>query len=187
MGAMSLEGFPDEALLALVARREEEALSVLYDRYASAMTGLAYRMGFDKEARGDCVQEIFFRIWSRAASFDPKKATGRSWILAVGHHYCVDRVRSDASRPKALEPLQDEEEAFDLPGPGLDEENALNRIRIGEALHSLNPDERQIIEALHYKGYTYPEATKVLNMSLGTLKAKLSKAMSKLREVLHEA
>jgi len=185
---MSLEGFPDEALLALIARREEEALGILYDRYASAMLGLAYRMGFDREAQDDCVQEIFFRIWSRAASFDPKRSSGRSWILAVGHHYCVDRVRSEASRPKALDPLRDgEEEAFDLPGPGLDEENALNRVRIGKALHALNPDERRIVEALHYKGYTYPEAAKVLNMPLGTLKAKLSKAMSKLREVLHEA
>ncbi len=185
---MSLDGFPDEALLALVARGEEEALSILYDRYASAMTGLAYRMGFDKEAQGDCVQEIFFRIWNRASSFDPKKATGRSWILAVGHHYCVDRVRSDASRPKALEPIQDEEdEAFDLPGPGLDEENTLNRIRIRKALHALSPEERSIVEALHYQGYTYPEAAEHLKLPLGTLKARLSKAMTKLREVLHEA
>lgn len=183
---MSLDGFPDEALLALIARGEEEALSTLYDRYAPAMIGLAYRMGFDKDSQSDCVQEIFLRIWNRATSFDPKRASGRSWILAVGHHYCVDRVRSEASRPKAVEPEEDEE-AFDPPGPGLDEVNALDRVRITRALHALTPDERAIIEALHYKGYTYPEAARGLNMPLGTLKAKLSKAMTKLREVLHEA
>ncbi len=187
---MSLEGFPDEALLALVARGEEGALSVLYDRYASAMLGLAYRMGFGKEAQEDAVQEIFLRLWNKAASFDPKKATARSWILAVGHHYCVDKVRSEASRPKALEPFQNEdgpEEAFDVPGEELGEENALNRVRLQRALKILNPDERAIIQALHYQGYTYPEAAQLLGMPLGTLKAKLSKAMMKLREVLREA
>lgn len=186
---MSLEGFPDEALLALVARGEEEALSIIYDRYASAVLGLSTRMGFDASAQEDCVQEVFVRIWKRAVSFDPKRSTGRSWILAVAHHYCVDRVRREASRPKALEPIQDEDsdEAFDIAGPGLDEEGALNRVRLAKALKGLNPDERSIIEALHYKGYTYPEAAQVLGMPLGTLKAKLSKAMGKLREVLHEA
>lgn len=182
---MSLEGFPDEALLALVARGEESALSTLYDRYASAMLGLAYRMGFSKEAQEDAVQEIFLRLWNKAASFDPKKATARSWILAVGHHYCVDRVRAEASRPKA-QPL-DQDEAFDIPGEGLGEENALNRIRLQRALRALQPDERAIIQALHYRGYTYPEAALLLGMPLGTLKAKLSKAMTKLREVLREA
>ncbi len=183
---MSLDGFSDEALLALVAKGEEDALSTLYDHYASAMLGLGYRMGFTRDAQEDAVQEIFFRIWNKAGSFDGQKATARSWILAVGHHYCVDKVRSEASRPKALEPLEDEE-AFDIAGPGLDEEGVLNRMRITAALKVLAPDERAIVEALHYKGYTYPEAAELLKMPLGTLKAKLSRAMSKLREVLHEA
>jgi RNA polymerase sigma-70 factor, ECF subfamily len=187
---MSLEGFPDETLLALVARADEAALGILYDRYASAMLGLARRMGFNADAQEDAVQEIFIRIWKKAASFDNSKASGRSWILAVGHHYCVDKVRAEAIRPKALEPFQNgegQDEAFDVAGEGLNEENALNRIRITRALAVLDSTERSIIEALHYKGYTYPEAALLLELPLGTLKAKLSKAMTKLREVLREA
>lgn len=187
---MSLEGFTDEALLALVAKGDEAALGIVYDRYASAMLGLSYRMGFSKDASEDAVQEIFFRLWNKAGSFDPQKASARSWILAVGHHYCVDKVRSEASRPQKLELVQDpddSDEAFDLAGPGLDEEAALNRIRLTKALASLEPDERSIIETLHYKGHTYPEAAQLLQMPLGTFKAKLTRALSKLREVLHEA
>ncbi|RIH80367.1 ECF RNA polymerase sigma factor SigK [Calidithermus terrae] len=184
---MDWDGFPDEALLALVARGEEKALEALYDRYASAMLGLAQRMGFDRDAREDCVQEIFYRIWSRAGSFDGRRATGRSWILAVGHHYCVDRVRREASRPRGLEPSPEEEEAFDLPGPGLDEGAALDRVRVQRALQTLSPDERRVIEALHFRGLTYPEAAKALGWPLGTLKARVGRALAKLREVLREA
>lgn len=186
---MTLEPFPDEALLALVARGTEEALGVLYDRYAGAVLGLARRMGFDRAAQEDCMQEVFYRIWNRAGSFDPRKASGRSWVLAVAHHYCVDRVRTEASRPKALEPFPGEEhteDPFDLPGPGLDEENALNRVRIAAALQSLSPEERAVIEALHYQGHTYPEAARVLGIPLGTLKSRAGRALQKLREVLSE-
>lgn len=185
---MSWDHFPDEALLALVARGEEKALEALYDRYASAMLGLAQRMGFDRDAQEDCVQEIFYRIWTRAGSFDGRKATARSWILAVGHHYCVDRVRREASRPKAFDPVRDEDaEAFDLPGPGLDEGAALDRVRIRQALEALSPEERQVIEVLHFQGLTYPEAAKALGWPLGTLKARVGRALARLREVLREA
>ena len=186
---MTLQTFPDEALLVLIARRNQDALSELYDRYASAVLGLARRMGFDQSAQEDCVQEVFMRIWNRATSFDPHKASGRSWVLAVAHHYCVDRVRQDASRPKSFDPIEDEEgeETFDLPGPGLDEEGALNRIRLSKALQVLSPDEKAVIEMLHYQGHTYPDAARQLGIPLGTLKARARRAMEKLREVLYEA
>lgn len=186
---MTLQTFPDEALLVLVARRDQAALSELYDRYASAVLGLARRMGFDIAAQEDCVQEVFMRIWNRAASFDPGKASGRSWVLAVAHHYCVDRVRQESSRPKSLDPIDDDEskEAFDLPGPGLDEEATLNRIRLSKALKVLSPDERAVIEMLHYQGHTYPDAAEQLGIPLGTLKARARRAMEKLRGALHEA
>ena len=187
---MSLEVFSDEAILALVAQSDQEALAVLYDRYASAMLGLSRRMGFDQNAQEDCVQEIFLRIWNKASSFNHKKASGRSWILAVGHHYCVDRVRQEASRPKPLEPIADDDsddQAFDIPGPGLNEEAALNRVRIARAMKTLDQGEQAVVELLHYRGFTYPEAAKALNVPLGTFKARVGRAMAKLREALHEA
>jgi RNA polymerase sigma-70 factor (ECF subfamily) len=186
---MTLQTFPDEALLVLVSRRDQAALAELYERYASAVLGLSRRMGFDASAQEDCVQEVFMRIWNRATSFDPGKASGRSWVLAVAHHYCVDRVRQDSSRPKGFDPIQEDEheEAFDLPGPGLDEEGTLNRIRLNKALRVLSPDERAVIEMLHYKGHTYPDAAEQLGIPLGTLKARARRALEKLREVLYDA
>lgn len=186
---MSLEHFSDEALLALVARGDEEALRWLYRRYAGAVLALAKRMGLDAAAREDCVQEVFQRIWRGAASFDPRKTQARSWLLAVAHHMAVDLVRRDAARPKALEPAQDEEdpEAFDLPGPGLDEGRALDRVRIQRALGALSPEERSVIEVLYYQGYAHGEAAEHLGIPLGTLKTRARRALEKLREVLGEA
>ncbi|MER3484162.1 MAG: RNA polymerase subunit sigma, partial [Meiothermus sp.] len=60
---MSLEAFTDESLLTLVARGDEEALRVLFRRYAGSVLSLARRMGLDAATREDCVQEVFGRIW----------------------------------------------------------------------------------------------------------------------------
>jgi len=179
-----LESLGDEALLALVARGEEEALGVLYCRYAPAILALARRMGLAPSEREDCVQEVFVRIWRGAGSYCPKKTAARSWLLAVAHHYLVDQVRSRAARPQPLEP--DEPEAFDLPGPGLDEFGSLDRLRIQRALRALPPEERQVIEVLYYQGYPHGEAAQRLGLPLGTLKSRARRALERLKEVLVE-
>lgn len=185
---MSLEAFTDESLLALVARGDEDALRVLFRRYAGAVLTLARRMGLDPATREDCVQEVFGRIWKGAGSFDPRKTAARSWLLAVAHHGAVDLVRRQAARPQALEPdPEHEEEAFDVAGPGLDEGGALDRIRLEKALRALSPEEHQVIKILYYQGYAHGEAAELLGIPLGTLKTRARRALEKLREVLGDA
>ncbi len=186
--SMSLEAFTDESLLALVARSDEEALRVLFRRYAGAVLSLARRMGLDAATREDCVQEVFGRIWKGAKSFDPQKTQARSWLLAVAHHQAVDLVRRQAARPQAIEPdAEHQADAFDVAGPGLDEVGALDRIRIQKALNVLSAEERSVIEVLYYQGYAHGEAAEQLNIPLGTLKTRARRALEKLREVLGDA
>jgi RNA polymerase sigma-70 factor (ECF subfamily) len=188
--SMSLEALADEALLSLLTQKgdvAEDALRVLYRRYAGSVLALARRMGLDEASREDCVQEVFERIWKGAASYDPRKTQARSWLLAVAHHRVVDQVRRRAARPQALEPdAEHEEDAFDLPGPGLNEAGTLDRIRIHKAMKVLDEGERTVIEALFFKGYVHTEAAEVLGIPLGTVKTRAKRALEKLREVLGE-
>jgi len=177
---MSLEAFSDEALLALAAKGDEAALQQIFRRYAGAFLGLARRMGLDSASREDVVQR-------NAREFDPKRASARAWLLAIAHHTTVDQLRRLEARPQALEPTEDEPEAFDLPGPGLDEEHHLDRIRLRQALARLEPEEREVIEVLFFQGYAHQEAARKLDIPLGTLKTRARRALSRLKEELREA
>ena len=127
------------------------------------------------------------RVWQKAKEFDPRRGSARAFLLTLGHHAAVDEVRRRAARPLPLEPDPErEEEAFDLPGPGLDEEGHLDRTRLGRALKALSPEERRVIEVLYYQGYTHREAASLLGLPLGTLKTWARRALSKLKEVLRE-
>ncbi|KGQ21226.1 sigma-70 family RNA polymerase sigma factor [Thermus filiformis] len=186
-----LEAFSDEALLALLARggprEKEEALKVLFKRYAPSFLGLFRRMGLDRATGEDLVQEAFVRVYERAGSFDPRRAPARTWLLSLAHHLAVDELRRRRARPRLLEPDPEEAEAaFDLPGERLDEEAALDRVRLGEALKVLSPEERAVIQALFYEGYTHEEAAQRLGLPLGTVKTRARRALLKLKEVLRE-
>ncbi len=59
----------DEALLALVAVGDEEALGEIYTRYARPIFSLALRMMHDPEAAENLTQEVFLKIWLHATSY----------------------------------------------------------------------------------------------------------------------
>ena len=61
----------DEALVALVARGDENALAGLYDRVGRVAYGIAYRVLRDERLAEDAVQEGFLAAWRSAAAFGP--------------------------------------------------------------------------------------------------------------------
>ncbi|MFX5377927.1 sigma factor, partial [Acinetobacter baumannii] len=88
-----MDGEPDEHLLRRVVRGNEEALLLLYRRYAPHVHALARRILRDGEAAKEVVQDTFLRIWRKAERFDPALGTPRTWILTIGHRL--------AGRPRA--------------------------------------------------------------------------------------
>ena len=181
------DSLSDEALLALVARGDEEAFRALFRRYAGSFLALARRMGLDGAAAEDVVQEAMIRVWQKAKEFDPRRGSAGASLPSPGRRAAVDEARRRAARPLPLEPDPErEEEAFDLPGPGLDEEGHLDRTRLGRALKALSPEERRVIEVLYYQGYTHREAARLLGLPPGTLKTWARRALSKPKEVLRE-
>src|SRR6476620_2818292 len=96
----------DEALVALVARADEEALAELYDRVSRIAYGLALRVLRDERHAEDAVQEAFLAVWRTAASFRAERAKASTWILTLVHRRAVDLVRREERR--RTEPMADE-------------------------------------------------------------------------------
>jgi RNA polymerase sigma-70 factor (ECF subfamily) len=178
--------FPDEALLALAAREDEEALAQLYDRYGRVAYGLALRIVRDQALAEDAVQEAFLTVWRTASSFRADRAKPSTWILTLVHRRAVDVVRREERRRAA--PLEGTEEP-DERSLAADEEIALTDRRriVQEALRQLPDEQREALELAYYGGLTQSELAERLSVPLGTIKSRMFTGLRRLRDLLAEA
>jgi RNA polymerase sigma-70 factor, ECF subfamily len=173
----------DEALVALIARGDDEALGALYDRFGRIAYGLAVRILRDRSLAEDAVQEAFVSAWRSAARFAAERSNARTWLLTLVHRRAVDLVRrEERRRTESLDGVTPEtaeatEEAAWL---------RLERERVQKALRTLPDQQREAIELAYYGGFTQSELAERLGEPLGTIKSRMFTGLARLRELLAE-
>jgi RNA polymerase sigma-70 factor (ECF subfamily) len=174
----------DEALVPLVARGDEDALTELYDRYARVCYGLALRVLRDEGHAQDAVQEAFLAAWRTAATFRPDRGRASTWLLTLVHRRAVDAVRREQRR--RTEPLDRVPEPL---GGDVPEAASLRaqRKRVQAALRELPPAQREALELAYYGGLTQSEVAERLGLPLGTIKSRMFAGLGSLRGLLGDA
>src|SRR5262249_19462128 len=95
-------GTSDAELLRAIAAGSEAAFEELRGRYGGAV-GRVCRAVAGSE-REDCEQEVFARIWGKAALFDPERGSPAAWLLTLARRTALN-LRA-TRRPAA--PIGDE-------------------------------------------------------------------------------
>jgi RNA polymerase sigma-70 factor, ECF subfamily len=176
----------DEALVALVARGDEDALAELYDRVGRIAYGLALRVLRDDRHAEDAVQEAFLQVWRSAATFRAERAKASTWILTLVHRRAVDLVRREERRQ--ADPLTDDSAAGIAPEE-TDEAAWLRfeRERVQTALKQLPDVQREALELAYYGGFSQSELAERLGVPLGTIKSRMFAGLARLRELLDDS
>jgi RNA polymerase sigma-70 factor, ECF subfamily len=176
----------DEALVALVARGDEDALAELYDRVGRIAYGLALRVLRDERHAEDAVQEAFLQVWRSAATFRAERAKASTWILTLVHRRAVDLVRREERRQ--ADPLTDDSAAGVAPEE-TDEAAWLRfeRERVQAALKQLPDVQREALELAYYGGFSQTELADRLGVPLGTIKSRMFAGLARLRELLDDS
>ena len=177
----------DEALVALVARDDEDALAELYDRVGRIAYGLALRILRDERHAEDAVQEAFLQVWRSAATFRPERAKASTWVLTLVHRRAVDLVRREERRQ--TDPLADDAGAALEAAEQTDEAAWLRfeRERVQTALKQLPDLQREALELSYYGGFSQSELAERLGVPLGTIKSRMFAGLARLRELLDES
>ena len=181
----------DEALIARLAAGDRSALGLLYDRYAGPVYALVLRIIADRQAAEDLLQEVFLRVWQRAATYQANRGRPLTWVLGIAHNLAIDEVRRRQRRPQGVEERDDATVdnllsvvPSEEPGPAEQAWERLCRAQISAALQQLPPAQRAIIELAYFEGYTQSQMAERLGEPLGTVKTRLRLGMQKLRELL---
>src|SRR2546430_12600459 len=176
--ARELAHLSDEAVVALVARSDDQALAELYRRFGQLAYGLALRILRDDALAQDAVQEAFLGVWRAAGRFTAERAKPSTWLLTLVHRRAVDLVRREQRR--RTEPLQPETEQAGAEGAD-EAELATQRQTIREALRQLPAEQREAIELAYYGGYTQSELAERLGEPLWTIKRSMVTCPARLR------
>jgi RNA polymerase sigma-70 factor (ECF subfamily) len=174
----------DEAVVALIARSDQDALAELYDRFGRVAYGLAVRVLRDEKLAEDAVQEAFLSAWRNADRFIPERAKASTWLLTFVHRRAVDLVRREDRR--RAEPLPESSEP--APGGSTEEDVWLRfeRERVQAALLRLPDQQREALELAYYGGFSQSELAERLGQPVGTIKSRMFAGLARLRELLAE-
>ncbi|HEX9075184.1 MAG TPA: sigma-70 family RNA polymerase sigma factor [Anaerolineae bacterium] len=185
---MNYSELDDEEVLSHLQGGESWAMSVLYDRYARLVFSLALRVLNDRESSEEVVQEVFVKIWRRAAEYRPERGKFSSWLSGIAHNHAIDEFRRRRVRPMASG--DDETAAAEIvdggPVPFDRAVQSIEHQQITEALACIPTEQRIPIELAYFEGLTQQEIAGRLGQPLGTIKTRMRLGMQKLKSLLQE-
>jgi RNA polymerase sigma-70 factor, ECF subfamily len=165
----------------------DNALSVLFDRYHRLVFSVAHRVLHDRGEAEDLTQDVFIEIYRKAHLYDSSKGSVRIWILQYAYHRSFNRrkylsLRSfyDAWPTTALAHLEMAVEQSEREGMSTDEWREV----LQGGLKKLNDKERQIVGMIAFEGLTVREASERMEESYGNSRNHYYRALKKLRGFL---
>jgi RNA polymerase sigma-70 factor (ECF subfamily) len=188
INALTLEAPDDAALVVAIAAGDSNALETLYDRYATIVFRMAIRVLKNREQAEEVVQEVFWRVWRRSASFESERGRVAQWLFGITHNLCIDELRRMRSRPNPVYEQVDNpvirqlvDEQTDVPAMAWAGEQ---RRMIDEAMDFLPISQREAVELMYFGGLSHQEIASKLNRPLGTIKTRVRLGLQKLNGLL---
>ncbi len=174
-------------LLAQIAEQNQEALSVLYDRYARVLYAVAFKILGSVEEAEEAVLDVFSQVWKTAGRYDAKRSRVDAWLFMLVRSRSLDRLRVLQRLGKVVK--SSTEAAKIMPTAQISDPEAdvlINerRDRVLTAMQQLPEEQRRVLELAYYQGLTHLEVATLTGKSLGTVKTRIRLGLSKLRQVL---
>jgi RNA polymerase sigma-70 factor, ECF subfamily len=155
----------------------DEDYRAFYTAAFARLVGQVYLLTGDFGEAQDAVQEAFVRAWSRRRRFADGEQPD-AWIRTVARRVAVSRWRSARS---GLAAWRRHGPVADVPAPGV--ETPL----IVAALQRLPEEQRRAIVLHHLCDLSVDQVAAEVGAPAGTIKARLSRGRTALREILSDA
>jgi RNA polymerase sigma-70 factor (ECF subfamily) len=194
----------DEGLIADLIGGSHDALAALYDRHADNVFAVAMHATRDHGIAADVVQETFLALWDRAERFDPSRGSLTAWLATIARNRAIDHLRAIGRHHRAAafssyaSNAPDSGSTLDWivgsgeligsaapePTPDAAVSDGETRAAIRDAVASLDPLERAVIELAYGGDLTQAEIATRLGWPIGTVKTRTRRALRRLRDRL---
>jgi RNA polymerase sigma factor (sigma-70 family) len=176
-----LDRLADDALLAALALGEPDAAAVFVRRFQRRVYGVAILITGDRGLAEDVAQQAFEKAWRHAGSFDSRRGSALTWLLAITRNHAIDvmRVRRPAPfDPATLADLLPAATSVD-PQASSVARDQLDRLRV--ELDALPVEQRRAVLLATMGGRTSAEISQIEGIPVPTAKTRLRTGLRKLR------
>ncbi len=172
--------FPSEAYIFVkgLSRREdmtEAQFTALAGKHMDTVFRLAYSYLKNSADAEDVTQDTLLKLYQSEENFQSEEHV-RAWLIRVAANECKSLLRSSWRK---VEPLEEYMETLDLPSPEHEE--------LFRAVMALPDRYRVLIYLFYYEGYSSDEIARMLDMPAATVRTRLARARTKLKNNLTEA
>lgn len=182
----------EQELVERLRRREEAAFNAFVLRYQERVFRILLRMLGDRAEAEDLAQEVFISIFKAIESFrgDSQLST---WVYRVASNHCRNRLKYLARRRQKQMDDFDEDAAFNAQGstapdrPGMPDrllEARQTERLLEEGLSRLDDEQRELVVLREIEHLSYEEIMAITGLPEGTVKSRLHRARTALREHL---
>lgn len=178
----------DEILVAKARKGDLTAFNTLVERHQQQAYNVARRLTNDDELAADVTQEAFLKAYLHLDQF--KAGCFRSWLLRIVTNTAIDQIRRRKVRDAiSLDSLMNARDGdLPLPARSPDPERAAMqselRAWLVEAVDQLPTKLRSVLILADVHGLSYPEVAEIVGIPVGTVKSRLSRARSAVRDRL---
>ncbi len=172
----------DAELLRRVARTDEAALRMLFERHSAWLLLRLRRRTTDEDLAAEALQDTFVAVWRSAGGFRGDGDVG-AWLWGIAIRQLISRL----CKRRQPTPIGSQLMSLISPTVRSAEDELLIAVEhgdVGTALRALSPELRQVLQATVIDGLTTREAAELLDLPQGTVKSRLRAAKRQLREQL---
>jgi len=187
-------GDDDAGFVARCQRGETDAFAFLVRRHQKKMLNIAYRMIGDYDEACDVVQEAFLSAWRAIGKFrgDARFST---WLCGIVLNHARSRLAQQAARsrgegPSLDDPATSAEDRF-LNETCCREASVIEQIekrerdaKVQECINALEGEQREVLVLRDIQGFSYEEIGAMLKLPAGTVKSRLFRARTVLKDGL---
>lgn len=167
---------PDRALLRRFVEGEQDAFGTLFQQFQPEVHRWTLHIVRDVSSAEDVVVETFWRAYKGRARFDPSRSFG-AWMRRIATNAACDYLQT-VRHSRLLEEREVRvKSSASTPDPAL-------RKTIERAFRRLKPDLQVVAILALIEERPYTEIADALDVRLGTVKSRLSRAVKKMRKEL---
>ena len=168
-------------------RGEKETFEVVYEKYFSNIYNYIYGQILHRERAEDLVSDIFIKAMTHYDSFDPSRASVKTWLTNIARNALIDEYRKSGIRMH--QSLDDEESNF--VEPSYEDEYQVfkeaDQQAVYQLLSMLTPAERELAGMIYFQNMKNPEIGEVLGINAKAVSERHRRLLVKLRQLASKA